>query len=267
MRLLIAVLIAALATIGQAQAPASPFLTSGAEVCCGTQSPGTNSWRTETAARGTTSAPDRAAFGQMPDVRGIAAPAAATIATVLSQPHGDFEPQQERLTASHDQRHLFSTGSGVIHSVWSFQRERLAVTQFNYDDRNNLVSARISIATRGIATPYGVASQQAGSAAKAALSEARAGGTLYRQGSFGVQETTSAQFWSPRNPLATPGYANSTGLPGGAAPAADWVMGGTLKGGAQAVTRASPGLGANAGGAIEVVTTPGGVGSFWFHMP
>ena len=149
MRLLIAVLIAALATIGQAQAPASPFLTSGAEVCCGTQSPGTNSWRTETAARGTTSAPDRAAFGQMPDVRGIAAPAAATIATVLSQPHGDFEPQQERLTASHDQRHLFSTGSGVIHSVWSFQRERLAVTQFNYDDRNNLVSARISIATRG----------------------------------------------------------------------------------------------------------------------
>jgi hypothetical protein len=33
------------------------------------------------------------------------------------------------------------------------------------------------------------------------------------------------------------------------------------------VTRSAPGLGTNAGGAIEVVTNPGGVGNLWFHMP
>jgi hypothetical protein len=55
------------------------------------------------------------------------------------------------------------------------------------------------------------------------------------------------------------------GLPGGAAP--NWIMGGSLRTGAPAVTRAAPGLGTNPGGAIEVVNQPGGVTGLWFHMP
>jgi len=38
----------------------------------------------------------------------------------------------------------------------------------------------------------------------------------------------------------------------------------TLNPGAAAGTNAAPGLGANAGGAIQVVTQPGGVGNLWF---
>jgi hypothetical protein len=100
-----------------------------------------------------------------------------------------------------------------------------------------------------------------------ALQDARAGAQLYRQGSFGAQETAGGQFWALSNPLTTCGYASQFGTPGSAAPAIDWVMGGTLRPGAEAVTRFAPGLGTNAGGAIEIVTNPGGVGSVWFHMP
>jgi filamentous hemagglutinin len=89
---------------------------------------------------------------------------------------------------------------------------------------------------------------------------------MFRQGAFGVQETTGAQFWSLSNPAATPGFAGQLGMPGGAAPV-DWIMGGTLRTGAPAVTRAAPGLGANGGGALEVVVQPGSVGGLWFHMP
>ena len=98
------------------------------------------------------------------------------------------------------------------------------------------------------------------------MTEARAGGTLYRQGSFGVQETTGAQFWSPVNPTSTPNYASGFGMPGGAA-TPDWVMGGTLRPGATAVSRSAPGLGTNVGGKIEVVVQPGGVCGTWFCMP
>jgi len=57
------------------------------------------------------------------------------------------------------------------------------------------------------------------------------------------------------------------GMPGGAAPPVDWIMGGTLRTGAAAVSRSAPGLGVNAGGSIEIVVQPGGVSGLWFHMP
>ncbi|HEY5959119.1 MAG TPA: hypothetical protein VIV60_21325, partial [Polyangiaceae bacterium] len=94
----------------------------------------------------------------------------------------------------------------------------------------------------------------------------QAGATLYRQGVFGVQETTGAQFWALSNPAATPGYAAQMGMPGGAVQA-DWIMGGTLENGAAAITRGAPGIGVNIGGRLEVVVQPGGVGGLWFHMP
>ncbi len=119
---------------------------------------------------------------------------------------------------------------------------------------------------QGVKTPYGTALQEATPAAQTAMAEARAGGTVYRQGSFGVQETTGAQFWSPANPASTPNYASGVGMSGGAA-TPNWVMGGTVRPGAAAVSRSAPGLGTNVGGKIEIVVQPGGVCGTWFCMP
>jgi RHS repeat-associated protein len=127
------------------------------------------------------------------------------------------------------------------------------------------VAAEAAEATAEVATPWGAAVQEVGAEARATLEYAEQGGPLYRQGSFDIQETANAQFWSTNNPATTPGYANMVGMNGGSS--ADWIMGGSLKDGAMAVTRAAPGHAGNLGGAIEVVTNPGGVGNLWFHMP
>ncbi len=121
--------------------------------------------------------------------------------------------------------------------------------------------------TVGIKTPYGVAIQEESAAAREALAQVRSGTMLYRQGTLGVQETTGAQFWSLKNPAVTPGFAAEMGMPGGAAPQVDWIMGGVLRESAPVITRTAPGLGGNAGGAMEAVVNPGAVASRWFYMP
>jgi hypothetical protein len=45
------------------------------------------------------------------------------------------------------------------------------------------------------------------------------------------------------------------------------MMGGTVKPGANLITRPAPGIGTNVGGAMEAVVDPGGVKLKWFHMP
>lgn len=47
-------------------------------------------------------------------------------------------------------------------------------------------------------------------------------------------------------------------------PLANWIVGGSLRSGAPAITRAAPGIGANAGGAVELVVQPG---SRWPMVP
>ncbi|MFH0344213.1 MAG: hypothetical protein ACHBNF_19305 [Chromatiales bacterium] len=121
-------------------------------------------------------------------------------------------------------------------------------------------------AARSIETPHGLAVQGDSAAARAALQEVQAGATVYRQGSFGVQNTTDAQFWSMRNPAMTAGFANKMGMPGSAAKP-DWIMGGRVPPGSPAITRSAPGIGSNSGGDIEAVVPPAGVQNLWFHMP
>jgi hypothetical protein len=103
-----------------------------------------------------------------------------------------------------------------------------------------------------VATPYGNAVQSSSSAALEALSDARNGATVYRTGTLGVQNVSEGQFWALRNPLATSGYTNLYGLPETSS-GYRFVVGGTLKKSVRVVTREAPGLGSNAGGAIEVV--------------
>ncbi|MGH8509907.1 MAG: RHS repeat domain-containing protein [Gammaproteobacteria bacterium] len=121
-------------------------------------------------------------------------------------------------------------------------------------------------AARSIETPHGLAVQADSAAARAALQEVQSGATVYRQGSFGVQNTADAQFWSLRNPATTEGFANKMGMPGSAAKP-DWIMGGTVRPGSAVTSRSAPGIGSNSGGDIEAVVPPGGVQNLWFHMP
>jgi hypothetical protein len=118
-----------------------------------------------------------------------------------------------------------------------------------------------------IDTPHGPAVQAASPEASAALQDAQSGGTVYRQGTTGVQNTSDAQFWSPNNPATTPGYADKMGMPPAAGQGYPFIQGGTVEPGSPVITRPAPGIGTNAGGNIEVVVPPGGVQTNWFHMP
>jgi RHS repeat-associated protein len=116
-----------------------------------------------------------------------------------------------------------------------------------------------------VRTPHGLALQSMSRAALEAKGAASEGAMLYRGGVLGKSAAAEGQFWSLENPLS-PGYAARYGLPEGTA-TFNFVEMATLNPGATFVTRVAPGLGSNAGGAIEVVVTPGGVIMRGFTMP
>ncbi|HEX3627107.1 MAG TPA: choice-of-anchor Q domain-containing protein [Verrucomicrobiae bacterium] len=118
--------------------------------------------------------------------------------------------------------------------------------------------------TVSITTPYAVEAQSSSTAAQTALAQAQNGATLYRMGQTGVSMTGESQYWSLQNPLLDPNYANSMGMPG---VTSDFIMTGTLNPGASVIANEAPGLGANTGNGIQIVTEPGGVGGLTFHMP
>ncbi len=124
-------------------------------------------------------------------------------------------------------------------------------------------------AVPGIKTPYGVADQGTDAGSIVLRGQVETGGTVYRQGVTGTQQTADGQFWAGQNPASTPGYANSYGTPGTQVAQDEylWIMGGTVEPGTPFVTRGAPGIGTNLGGAPEVVVNPGGVRNLWFHMP
>ena len=123
---------------------------------------------------------------------------------------------------------------------------------------------KVVAAARGvIRIPYGTAVQSASRAAGEARQAVEGGATLYRGGTLGKSAGPEGQFWSLENPLS-PGYAQRYGTPGSAF---DFVETGHLPPGTNFITREAPGLGAHAGGAIEVVVDPGAVSLIGFYMP
>jgi len=127
-----------------------------------------------------------------------------------------------------------------------------------------------------ISTPYESVTQEGSSAATSARDQVEAGRTIYRRGYTGTadsetaQLTSEAQYWSLTNPATTANYEGIHGMPptgtaaGGSYP---WIGAASLKPGAAVVTRSSPGMGANPGGAMEAVIPPSSVKWEWFHMP
>jgi hypothetical protein len=119
-----------------------------------------------------------------------------------------------------------------------------------------------------VTTPYTTAVQASTPSAMQSWFAAANGAPLYRQGTTGMQAVADAQFWSFSNPASTPGYANLMGMPGtNGTGGYSWMMGGSLRPGSSFITRPSPGMGSNVGGATEAVVSPGSVQIEWFHMP
>ena len=114
-----------------------------------------------------------------------------------------------------------------------------------------------TLLVRSITTPYAVETQSASAAAQGALAEAQNGATLYRMGELGKSMAGESQYWALQNPL-TPGYANQIGMPG---VTPNFIIGGTANPGSVIITNEAAGLGANAGGGIQVITSPRGVSS------
>lgn len=114
-----------------------------------------------------------------------------------------------------------------------------------------------------IQTPYDLETQSSSAQAQAALQAVLGGATLYRTGQLGASMAGESQYWSLLNP-SSPGYAAQMGMP---SVTPDFILSGTLNPGAAVIANEAPGLGGNAGGGIQIVTSPFGVGGFLFHMP
>ena len=122
---------------------------------------------------------------------------------------------------------------------------------------------RLVIGRGAIQTPYAIEVASTSLEARAAMAAARNGATLYRTGELGESMAGESQYWSLQNPIS-PGYASNMGMPG---VKANFIMGGTLNPGASAIANEAAALGANTGGEMQLVTSPGGVSNLWFHMP
>jgi hypothetical protein len=101
----------------------------------------------------------------------------------------------------------------------------------------------------------------------------RDSGQIYRRGNFASGDWEGNYVkgldWSQQNPMTTSNYASNYGLPAGnSSTISDWVIGGQINPGAGAVSYGpAPGIGANAGGAMEFTLSPSDVSIDWFHMP
>lgn len=123
-----------------------------------------------------------------------------------------------------------------------------------------------SLAARTVATPHGTAVQALTPEALALRNSVGRGQQIFRGGNFPRSAAGEGQFWSPQSPLS-PGFADSVGAANLGTRAPDFIMGGSVRPGGNFITRPAPPFGGNAGGALEVVTPPGGVRIDFFHMP
>ena len=96
--------------------------------------------------------------------------------------------------------------------------------------------------------------------------QAAAGQMVFRGGNFGPSAAAEGQFWSFESAL-TPGFASRIGAKTLGSGTPDFVLGATVRPGANFVTRFAPRFGSNAGGAPELVVNPGGMQLKYFHMP
>jgi len=116
-----------------------------------------------------------------------------------------------------------------------------------------------------IQTPYEIALQSNAAEALYVQQQVKSGATLYRTGTMGTSHVQEAQFWALEHSLAE-GFAQRYGIPSQNVIKSDFIVAGTIKPGAEFITRAAPRVGSNLGGGIEVVVKPGDVALKSFSM-
>ena len=123
---------------------------------------------------------------------------------------------------------------------------------------------KAGVETISVKTPYGRAWQSLDPDALSLRRQVSGGAEIYRGGALGKTNVAEGQFWAPENPL-NPGYASRYGA-GSYSGLPDFVIGGNLKPDTPFITRHAPGVGSNAGGALEIVTRANGVHINYFFM-
>ena len=123
---------------------------------------------------------------------------------------------------------------------------------------------KAGVETISVKTSYGRAWQSLDPDALELRRQVSNGAEIYRGGVLGKTNVAEGQFWAPENPL-NPGYASRYGAGSYSGPP-DFVIGGNLKPGKPFITRHAPGVGSNAGGALETVTRANGVHLNYFYM-
>ena len=111
-----------------------------------------------------------------------------------------------------------------------------------------------------------MARQELSAEALALRSEVAAGRQVFRGGTLGQSTAAEGQFFAAESPL-NPGFADRLGAATLGRGTPDFIIGGSVRPGAQFITRTAPAFGKNAGGALEVVTQPGAVRLDFFVMP
>jgi RHS repeat-associated protein len=119
-----------------------------------------------------------------------------------------------------------------------------------------------TISSISVRTPYGRAWQKFNPEALKLHNDVKKGKDLYRVGELGKSQIAEAQFWAPEHPVSSD-FASRYGV---AYNKSDYIIGGTIKPRTHYITRYAPQVGTNPGGALEVVTSSGGVGVHFFCM-
>ena len=133
-------------------------------------------------------------------------------------------------------------------------------TAIGYDPSDSLLAAR------GVVTPQGTALQALTPEALALRNSVAEGQSIFRAGNFPRSAAAEGQYWSTQSPLSS-GYANSVGAANLGASTPEFIMGGSVRPGANFITRPAPPYGGNAGGGLEIVTDPNALRLDFFHMP
>jgi len=109
-----------------------------------------------------------------------------------------------------------------------------------------------------VETPFGEELQSLASEALDAIPTVESGATLYRAGNMATSNLTNPQYWSLQNPLTTPGYALTNGMPA-ATSTFNYIQTGVLQPGGSFITNFATWIGTNTGGALQVVAGSGAV--------
>lgn len=211
-------------------------------------------------------------------------PASAVPADYYAQ-YDDYDPERAREEAIHEDYtfeelalyflpvgRILGAGAKAVGRGWTFVKlsKPFRAVLEGYE---RFLGPKVERWVLSIRTPYQSkwALQRWTPAAFRLRRSVRAGGTVYKQGSFANaaknfsgSDVATSQFLANEHPLVSSTYAARHGL---YSPAKDWVISAEVKAGSKAIIRSAPPGPLGPGGAPEAVLEPNMIRIQWFHMP